>query len=299
MKSHISSGPAIDVLIPAIEKDLETLPYVIDAIRRHVAHPIGTIYIVAPKRERLIELCRRKECRFVDENTVLPLTKKHIHYRSARWERSGWLFQQLLKLSGDTICSADYFLVVDADTVFIRPHRFRTGDKTIFYCRSWSQPEYFRTYRKLLKRKAPSPTSFVTHYMLFERAKLAKLKRTIEARHRLPWYKAVLRSIDKTKQFGFSEFETYGNYLYSLQPGRVVLKRARNKSLPLSVAQVTPERIRRLSGRYRSLSFHKRKGYVRVAESINGAVARLSGERTAPQGRRRALSRGGQRTAAR
>lgn len=47
-----SSRKRIDILIPAIEKDLETLPYVIDAARKQVKHPIGQILIVAPKRKK-------------------------------------------------------------------------------------------------------------------------------------------------------------------------------------------------------------------------------------------------------
>ncbi|RCX21495.1 hypothetical protein DFP94_102248 [Fontibacillus phaseoli] len=35
-----SSRTQINVLIPVIEKDLETLPYVIDGIRKYVQHPI-------------------------------------------------------------------------------------------------------------------------------------------------------------------------------------------------------------------------------------------------------------------
>lgn len=72
----------------------------------------------------MIEFCRTKGCTFIDENTVLPITKKDIHYRSRTWERSGWLFQQLLKLNGDKLCTADYFLVIDADTVLITPTVF-------------------------------------------------------------------------------------------------------------------------------------------------------------------------------
>lgn len=269
-KSKLSSSKQIDVLIPAIEKDLTTLPRVVGAIKKQVKHPIGKILIVAPDRRRITELCRRKGYTFVNENRVLPITKKNIHYRSRTWDRSGWLFQQLLKLSGDTICSSRFFLVLDADTVLIRPHRFRIGDRTIFYCRGWSQPEYFRTYRRLMKRKAPSPASFVTHYMLFEKPKLAQLKRTIEARHGTKWYSAILRSIDKSKQFGFSEFETYGNYLYSHNPGGLVLRKALNKSLPISVRQLTAARIGRLAKKYRSVSFHKRKGYSRKAKAGSG-----------------------------
>ncbi|SET89119.1 DUF6492 family protein [Paenibacillus sp. NFR01] len=262
MSTHSSSqGPAIDILIPAIEKDLATLPHVIDGLRRYVRHPISHIYIVSPSSSRIRRLCSLKGCIFVDETTVLPFTKNAIHYSSPRWNRSGWLYQQLLKMNGDHICREAFFLVIDADTVLIRPHRFRSGGKSIFYCRSWSQPEYFRTYRKLMGAAAPSPRSFVTHYMLFEKTKLAALKRNIEARHGMSWHAAILRSINKKKQFGFSEFETYANYVYSRNSGGVILKNAANKSLKIPVTALKKERLQKLARTYRSLSFHQRKGY--------------------------------------
>ncbi|MEF2967860.1 DUF6492 family protein [Paenibacillus sp. M1] len=264
---RVSAAATIDVLIPAIEKDLGTLPYVIDALRAKVLHPIGQIIIIAPKRQKMIDFCRAKGCRFVDENAVLPLTKKDISYGSAKWERSGWLFQQLLKLSGDRVCSADYFLVIDADTVLIAPHSFRSGGKSVFYCRNWSQPEYFATYRRLMGRKPASSSSFVTHYMLFEKAKLARMKKDIEARHRMPWYKAVIQSMNRKKQFAFSEYETYGNYVYSTDRSGILLRNARNKSMHGSPGDLGKPRIAKLARTYRSLSFHKRKGYVRIAGS--------------------------------
>ncbi|WP_042197107.1 DUF6492 family protein [Paenibacillus camerounensis] len=255
------SGPPIDVLIPAIEKDLATLPFVIDSLRRYVRHPISHIYIVSPAGSRIKALCARKNCIFVDETTVLPFTKRDIPYSSPRWNRSGWLYQQLLKMNGDRICREAFFLVIDADTVLIRPHRFRTGGRTVFYCRDWSQPEYFRTYRKLLGSTAPSPRSFVTHYMLFEKQKLAALKHGIEARHGLPWHAAIIRSINKKKQFGFSEYETYANYVYSHSRASVLLRSANNKSLHSPAASLNEKQIRKLARTYRSLSFHQRKGY--------------------------------------
>lgn len=59
-KVRIRHAVTIDVLIPAIEKDLATLPYVIDAVRTHVKHPIGRILIVAPKKTRILDFCRKK-----------------------------------------------------------------------------------------------------------------------------------------------------------------------------------------------------------------------------------------------
>jgi hypothetical protein len=257
--------PAIDVIIPAIEKDLGTLPHVIDSVRRMVKHPIRKIMIVAPDTKRMRALCSREKCVFVNENAVLPIAKKHIRYRSARWERSGWLFQQLLKLGGDKLASGQYYLVIDADTVLIRPHVFRTPDrKTVFYCRSWSQPEYFRTYRKLMGSRPVARVSFVAHYMLFEKAKVAHLKRTIEQKHGIRWYKAILRSMNKKRQFAFSEFETYGNFIASRYPGSYTLRKTLNKSLHTAASALTDARRKRLAASYRSVSLHKRKAYSRL-----------------------------------
>ncbi|MFC5447980.1 DUF6492 family protein [Paenibacillus aestuarii] len=263
-KAEIHSSTRIDVIIPAIEKDLGTLPLVIDAVRKHVKHPIGEFMIVAPRKERILELCRRKGCKFVHEDTVLPITKKDIHYQSKTWDRSGWLYQQLLKLGGDRLSTSSHYLVIDADTMLIRPHIFKVGSKTVFYCRNWSQPEYYKTYHKLMGKKKAARVSFVTHYMLFNKHKVAELKRDIEARHQRHWYSAIIRSMNKRKQFAFSEFETYGNYLYASEPERMILRPAKNKSLSWSTAKVrllAPK----LAKTYRSISLHKRKGYRKTS----------------------------------
>jgi hypothetical protein len=260
------SHTTIDVLIPAIDKDLATLPLTIDSIRKFVRHPIGKILIVAPDSSRIKSLCKRKNCHFINENTVLPITKADIHYRSRKWDRSGWLFQQLLKMGGSKLVTQKFYLVVDADTVLIRPHRFRAGSKQVFYCRNWSQPEYFTTYRKLLGTRAPRPSSFVTHYMLFEKSKLARLKKKIAANHSTSWHSAIIRKINKSKQFAFSEYETYGNFLYANYPKRVILKKALNKSLSMNARSIPKSKIARLARKYRSLSFHKRKCYVRKSK---------------------------------
>lgn len=263
MSPDPGSQRKIDVLIPAIDKDLGTLPHVIDSVREMVRHPLGRILIVAPDSAKIKALCRKKGCRFVHERTVLPFAKKDIVHKSRTWDRSGWLYQQLLKLNGDQVSRTPRFLVIDADTVLIRPHIFKKGRKTVFYCRNWSQPEYFRSYERLLGLKPTGKPSFVAHYMLFDKSRLAKLKQTIEDKHGTSWYRAILGCIDKTRPFAFSEFETYGNYFRTVAPGRMQIKRALNKSLGGTPSQFSPLKIARLARKYRSLSFHKRRIYVR------------------------------------
>lgn len=265
----------IDVFIPAIEKDLQTLPHVIDAVRKYVMHPIGKIMIVAPRTPRMIRLCKQKNCTFINENSVLPIRKSNIHYQTRKLDRSGWLFQQLLKLGCDKFSSQSFILVIDADTVLIRPHSFRLNKKTLFYCRYWSHQEYFRTYRRLFGQKANSPHSFVTHYMLFEKSKLAHFRKSIESRQKQSWYSAIIKCTNKASSVGFSEFESYGNFIYSNYPGSFLIRRACNKSLYTNASSVSHSQRQVLAKRFRSLSFHKRRAYYRrpsqntIARKVN------------------------------
>lgn len=258
-----SSSIKIDVLIPAIEKDLGTLPYVIDSIRKQVKHPIGKIMVVSPPSKRIQALCRRKNCVFINEKSVLPITKKDIRYQTKRANRSGWLLQQLLKLAGGNLTGQRYYLVMDADTILIRPHVFLVNGKTVFYCRNWSRPEYFRTYKKLLGTKPTAKRSFVAHYMLFDKSKLSQLKSKMEARHKTRWYWAIIKKTNKQSYAGFSEFETYGNFVKAHYPGQMVVRSSLNKSLSSKPGSLTRKQIIRLARKYRSLSFHKRRWYIR------------------------------------
>lgn len=123
-------------------------------------------------------------------------------------------------------------------------------------------------------KKAASASSFVTHYMLFERSQLTQMKREIEAKHQKPWYSAIIHSMNRTKQFAFSEFETYGNYLYSKDRGGMKIQKARNKGLHMNAGQLSKQKLNELAEKYRSLSFHKRKGYVRTPSSKSSAGGR-------------------------
>lgn len=259
--SLLKSQTKIDILIPAIEKDLEVLPFAIDSVIKNVNHPIGDIIIVAPNCKKIKSLCIQKKCKFIDENTVLSITKKDINYQTNKWDRSGWLFQQLLKLGGDSLCTQEHFLVMDADTLLILPHIFHIQNKTFFYCRDWSHNQYFKTYKKLLGVKPSSPLSFVSHYMLFEKSILTKMKRTIESNHKTSWYSAIIQSINTRKKYTFSEFETYGNFFYSNYPTQVILEKSLNKGFKRENIEFYNLHKEKLSTNYRSISYHNRKGY--------------------------------------
>lgn len=250
-----SSNVKLDVFIPAVEKDLEVLPYTIDSARENVRHPINEIIIVSPESEKIKGLCIAKECRFVNENSVLPITKNEVKYYENKVDRSGWLFQQLLKLSGDTVCSQNYYLVIDADTILLRPQIFRHNQKTLFNCSKEYHKPYSMMYEDLLGRKPVCPVSFVSHYMLFEKEKVGKLKEVIEARNKLKWYAAVINKAN-SGEGKFSEYETYGNFVLAYCPNQAVTNYYFNKSLPREELRKIDKLKNDLPRKFKSVSFH-------------------------------------------
>lgn len=256
----IYSDTPIDVVIAAVDKDYDVLIYVIDSIRENVRHPIGDILIISPKSELIVNLCKMKKCVFVDENTVLPITKKNINYTVNGVNRSGWLFQQLLKWSGDKYVKNEHFLITDADTVFCRPQVFAHKDKVILSVNNQlCHIPYFDIYKKLLGIKIKPLINLTSHHLLYKKTILSELKRKIEEHCKVEWYKAVINSIDQFEEPSVSDYETYGQYFFSQYPDNCELEHWFNLSLSRKQINNLPDLVNKSGLNYKTISFHSYK----------------------------------------
>jgi|WetSurMetagenome_2_1015567.scaffolds.fasta_scaffold255328_2 hypothetical protein len=213
IRRRIFSDVPIDVVIPTIEKDYDCLREVIESIRNYVSHPINRIYIVSRNQSDIADFCRSNNAFLVDEDSVLGYSKKRINYNFNGRDRSGWLFQQLLKLRVDTYTSCENILVVDSDTVFLRPKAFIYKGKTVFDQSDELHLPYFKVLNQLLGSISKPVASYIVHYMLFNRLRLREMRAEIEKNIRLPWDEAIILKTDYSSNSGFSEYETYGNYM--------------------------------------------------------------------------------------
>ena len=145
------SPDPIDVVIPIVAKDLLSLPLCLEGIRHCVANRVKDIYIVAPRQQEIMAFCQDNGLVFVDENTVFGYSPMSLHViTNDGRDRSGWLFQQFVKLSGK-IGSCQYYLCIDADHVLIRPHVFLTDkDETVFYLSYEENQFYYDMIHRLL-----------------------------------------------------------------------------------------------------------------------------------------------------
>jgi len=256
----IASKLLIDVLIPVKELDYDVLPYVINSIRTYVKHPIGGIFVVGSPNTKLEEICLNNNCKLIDENIILPIKKSDIIYsvqtKNETLDRSGWLFQQLLKWSGDIICQNEYYLTLDADTVLIRPQIFEYKGKIIFNCSDEYHKPYFEFIKKVLGLKKSLPVSVTSHHMIFQKKKLFEIKQEIEKRTNEKWYYGIINNIDKNEISAVSDYETYGQYVISKFRSEVILEYWFNKPMRRDQLRNIHEIENLNSSRFKSLSFH-------------------------------------------
>lgn len=208
----------IDIMIPIVEKDLCMLVHTVTFARRNVMHPICNIYVVAPPSQKIIAIAKKLGCCFVDESKVLPIQCRDVVYFPLGSDRRGWLFQQFLKLNCDEICSSEHVLVIDADTLVVRPQIFVYKNRTIFNCADEYHLPYRLMHKRLLGEDALSPFSFVSHTTLFEKSKLRHFKQHIEEKQGKRWFQAIMDLIDQRESSGFAENESYPQFVVAHYP---------------------------------------------------------------------------------
>lgn len=208
-----SETEIIDIVIPAIEKDLDILPLCLKGLKRNVTNMIGDIILVAPPTERIVDFAKANNLIFKDENDVLGYGKNDINYRKGDVDRSGWILQQLLKLSG-AFGQHRYYLMIDADHILLNKHTFLTDrQKTVFYMSKEYYYPYYLFLEKTFGKYPYQHLSYVAHKMMFDKEELKSLHEMLERKLGKAWDKAIVSMLIDNDKLSFSEFETYG-YLY-------------------------------------------------------------------------------------
>lgn len=116
--------PTIDVAIPCHAKDFENLPLVIQGLRENVKNPVEKIILITPEY-----LSQELQTKFPDlhvltDENVLGVGIADALVELVPQERRGWITQQLIKfqvaISSDMMAT----LILDADTILLKPRIF-------------------------------------------------------------------------------------------------------------------------------------------------------------------------------
>lgn len=246
----------IDLVIPTISKDFEILKTVIEAAKKHVRNEIENIYIVSKKDGALEKFCNESGFVFINEDSVLGYGKNTIDYTVHGVDRSGWMFQQLLKLSGELFVKNDDYLVIDSDTILINPHSFIENDKFVFLqSEEWHEP-YFESFQMLFGYPAKTALSYISHMMIFNCNLLKQMKIELEEKQQMNWDKAYSSTANNREASCVSDYDTYANWVRHNHPQKFINRIFYNRGLPRTDFGSLIELEEKFSDKYNSVSFH-------------------------------------------
>ncbi len=280
-RSHPSKIP-VDVFTPMIPKDIPVFRETSRLLRENLLHPIGTHYVVGPPHDEILQVCEELGCQFVDEAEALPIGLERVReeYINRPHDRSGWLFQQLLKLNAHAITQNDNVLVIDSDTAFVRPVRLEINNRWIFDVTHGYESMYDDSLKRLLGVPSALPYSFVVHYMVFNRHLLKAFQQHIETRFGLPWAEGILQNLDLDNFLCFSEWNVYANFVLPLKPDMFQIGYWFNVEGSLNLQHPVRPQIEALANGAKTVSLHFYKRARSTASSSPAAASSSTSQST-------------------
>lgn len=237
----------IDTVIPFHQKDSKTITWCVQGIKNHL--DVGRILVVCSKECR--PLVESAGAIFFDENKVI----EGLTVRSFPHKRWSWYFQQILKLGMADWVETDYYLVVDADTVFLKKVNLFNGAGTPSYTtgNEYHKP-YFDVFERLLGFHANREYSFTAHHMMYNKNIVREMREKFPDK---PWYINIVKYVEPQSPWfsnaQFNEQDTYGHYMKARHPGEFNIRPLKWTNVSLEPSQVL---FSRLSKYYDYCSLH-------------------------------------------
>lgn len=219
-----------DVVVPLSGNHIEQFKVNLPMIKKYL--PYKTIYVIG--KMDLSSVFVAEDVFFIDEDNLAEgLTYENIASFLIELcgddRRAGWYLQQCIKMQYAQVCKDDYYIVWDADTIPLSPISFLDENGCmLFNMKSEHHMPYFVTMERLFKRILNRPDgSFISEGMIINRYIMCHMIDEILAiysasgkNNKSYLFEALLSAVDKDDLClsGFSEYETYGNYLYTYYP---------------------------------------------------------------------------------
>ncbi|WP_394953823.1 hypothetical protein [uncultured Helicobacter sp.] len=250
--------PAFDALICLKEADTAILPHALESIWTH-AKP-SAIHIIASQSTiaQIQNPTHTYQLHCIDEDTLyeglnLQCIQTILKQRINDTKRAGWYLQQFLKmayasykLNGggrhiQNLHTATHYLIWDCDTILLKDVAFFDAHDNVLLEK---QSEYHKPYFTTLERlQIPISEreivhravdfSFIAEHMMIDSHLMQELITLIESTHHKPFWQAILDCVcdEDLGGSGFSEFETYGNFIACKYPHTLAtITRKRDRS---------------------------------------------------------------------
>jgi hypothetical protein len=221
MLNCLKTSLYIDAVIPTCLKDINTLEYVINGLKKNITN-IRNIYVLCHdslKNNISFGI-------FVDES-IFPFSIQDVNnYVSDHGRGKGWWFQQLLKLYSYQCIEgiSSNILIVDSETIFYNKYT-PIENNIVHYAVSNEINNNYRDHIKLLLNDININVNFsgICHQMLFQTHVLQNLFDRIELQYNMPFWKVMLEINKKNNNRGYSEYDLYLNFALSFHKNTIKL----------------------------------------------------------------------------
>ncbi len=230
---------SMDIVLPIGPDDTDIAGLAVRYLFKNIF--FDKLYIVSGQKvySKIRSLPETNRIVWIDEEVLIPGVSLETirNYCASLFSdpaRAGWYFQQFLKME---ICNhpgiGDYYLIWDADTIPLKKLSFfdESGKMLLSYKTDSHQP-YFDTLDKLGLPGKQTNKSFITEHMLIKKSVMKELLAAIEYSNveGRGWIEKIMLAINKDQYVsGFSEFETYGNYLMKRYPDIFRFRKIKHK----------------------------------------------------------------------
>lgn len=203
--------PTFALVTPSYAGDLERCRLLVESVERCVAGGIPHYLFVHRRDLPLFSPMENRRTRILCADEMAPWFDEPEVARS-----SGWIQQQICKLSVFDTIAEDVALFFDSDVVFVRPYdpRFRmmSGNR-VKLLRVEHDDDNLRLWQSLCRRllgwdhRPLPPMTYVGNGVAWRRENLRRLRAHVEASTGEPWWRSFARHPN------ISEYTLYGLFV--------------------------------------------------------------------------------------
>ena len=212
-----------DIVIPVDPNDIGIIHRQIEYTKINIID-YRNIYIIFQDTSLQIDGC------ITISESIFPFSIDTVANSHGQNKRNGWYLQQLLKLYAGLVIPdiLDKYLVIDADTFFLKPTRFIIKNTCLYNFDEYQyhQP-YFIHMQKLHKdlQKQNKLLSGICHHMIFETKYILELFDMVEKEHNDTFYNIFLNNVTVVGGSGASEYEIYFNFILWKHSEQIMIRK--------------------------------------------------------------------------
>lgn len=166
--------PEIEVIFASKLEDIQILGLAVNSVIKNSINPISRIVIAVPENqvkstsEYFLNSNHKKIIEVMSENKLVPQSAIELINKRCP-ERFGWILQQILVASFILSTKSENVLVVDSDTLIIRPQVWIDKSKKQILMPTFELHSPYYDFFRYVSTKYPTPRfSFVSHHMLVQ-----------------------------------------------------------------------------------------------------------------------------------